>query len=203
VKKLIVASNNKHKISEIKQILRDFPFQILSMQEAGINTDVDENGSTFEENAHIKAIEIYKALGKKYAVLADDSGLIVDILNGEPGVFSARYSGVHGNDKKNNEKLLYNLKGIEFEKRKAHFICAIELIFDENNIIDVQGSVEGYIIEEERGIDGFGYDPLFYVPKFNKTFAEITSEEKNSISHRGEALKKLKKKVKDYLQEVK
>lgn len=203
MKKLIVASNNKHKISEIKQILRDFPFQILSMQEAGINTDVDENGSTFEENAHIKAIEIYKALGKKYAVLADDSGLIVDILNGEPGVFSARYSGVHGNDKKNNEKLLYNLKGIEFEKRKAHFICAIELIFDENNIIDVQGSVEGYIIEEERGIDGFGYDPLFYVPKFNKTFAEITSEEKNSISHRGEALKKLKKKVKDYLQEVK
>ncbi|KOA18252.1 Non-canonical purine NTP pyrophosphatase [Clostridium homopropionicum DSM 5847] len=203
MKKLIVASNNKHKISEIKQILKNFPFQILSLQEAGINIEVDENGSTFEENAHIKAIEIFKALGKRHAVLADDSGLMVDILNGEPGVYSARYFGVHGNDKENNEKLLSNLKGVEFEKRKAHFVCAIELILDEKIIIDVQGDVEGYIIEEERGIDGFGYDPLFYVPRFNKTFAEITSEEKNSISHRGEALRKLEEKVKDYLQEVK
>lgn len=200
MKKLIVASNNKHKISEIKQILKDFPFQILSLQEVGLNIEVDENGSTFEENAHIKAAEIFKALDKKVAVLADDSGLIVDILNGEPGVYSARYCGVHGDDKKNNEKLLSNLKGVELEKRKAHFVCAIELILDECIIIDVQGAVEGYIIEEERGVDGFGYDPLFYVPKFNKTFAEITSEEKNSISHRGEALRKLKEEVKKFLE---
>ncbi|QGU94229.1 XTP/dITP diphosphatase [Clostridium bovifaecis] len=198
MRKLIVASNNEHKIKEIKQILKDFPLEIISLKEAGINIDVEENGCTFAENAHIKAIEIYKLIGNSM-VLADDSGLSVDILNGEPGVYSARYSGEHGNDKKNNEKLISKLKGIDFEKRSGKFICAIELIIDENKIINVQGEVNGYIIEREKGDNGFGYDPLFYVPEFGKTMAEMNSEEKNSISHRGEALRKLREEVKRYL----
>ncbi|KEI05705.1 XTP/dITP diphosphatase [Clostridium botulinum] len=194
MKKIIVASNNQHKIEEIKEILKGFDLNILSLKEAGINVDVEENGTTFAENAHIKAEEIFK-LVKDAMVLADDSGLMVDILNGEPGVYSARYSGEHGNDKKNNEKLLSKLNGVKFTERKAKFVCAIELIVDENTIIDVQGEVEGYILEKERGVSGFGYDPLFYVPQFNKSMAEITPEEKNSISHRGKALKKLKKSI--------
>lgn len=198
MRRLIVASNNEHKINEIKQILKDFPMEIISLREAGINIDVEENGSTFMENAHIKAIEIYKLIGNAM-VLADDSGLAVDILNGEPGVYSARYSGEHGNDKKNNEKLLSKLKGIDFEKRSGKFICAIELIIDENKIINVQGEVKGYIIEREKGDNGFGYDPLFYVPEFDKTMAEMSFEEKNSISHRGKALRKLKEEVNRYL----
>lgn len=197
MKKLIVASNNAHKIKEIKEILGDFPLEIISLKEAGIDIDVEENGSTFAENAHIKAMEIYK-LVKDSMVLADDSGLSVDILNGEPGVYSARYSGGHGNDKKNNEKLLSKLKGVEFEKRSGKFICAIELIIDENKIINVQGEVRGYIIEEEKGNNGFGYDPLFYIPKFDKTMAQMSAEEKNSMSHRGEALKRLKEEIKSF-----
>ncbi|EGO86734.1 nucleoside-triphosphate diphosphatase [Clostridium botulinum C str. Stockholm] len=192
MKKIIVASNNQHKIQEIKEILKEFDLDILSLKEAGINVDIEENGTTFAENAHIKASEIFK-LVKGYMVLADDSGLMVDILNGEPGVYSARYSGEHGNDKKNNEKLLSKLNGVKFTERKAKFVCAMELIVDEDTIIDVQGEVEGYILEEERGVSGFGYDPLFYVPQFKKSMAEITPEEKNSISHRGKALKNLKK----------
>ncbi|KEH99203.1 XTP/dITP diphosphatase [Clostridium botulinum] len=194
MKKIIVASNNQHKIEEIKEILKEFDLNILSLKEAGINVDVEENGTTFAENAHIKAAEIFK-LVKDAMVLADDSGLMVDILNGEPGVYSARYSGEHGNDRKNNEKLLSKLKGVKFIERKAKFVCAMELIVDENTIIDVQGEVEGYILEEARGGSGFGYDPLFYVPQFNKSMAEITAEEKNSISHRGKALKNLKKSI--------
>lgn len=198
MKKLIVASNNEHKIKEIKEILKEFPLKILSLKEAGINIDIEENGATFMENAHIKAMSIYKLKGDSM-VLADDSGLAVDILNGEPGVYSARYSGEHGNDEKNNEKLLSKLKGVEFEKRNAKFICAMELIVDENKTINVQGEVEGYIVEEKRGENGFGYDPLFYMPKFNKTMAEMSSEEKNSVSHRGKALKKLKEELRRYL----
>lgn len=198
MKKLLVASNNEHKINEIKEILKDFPFQIISLKEAGIDVDVEENGNTFMENAHIKASEIYK-LADECMVMADDSGLTVDILNGEPGVYSARYSGEHGNSKKNNEKLLQNLKGIKFEDRKAKFVCAIELIVDEENVINVEGEVQGYIVEVERGKEGFGYDPLFYIPEFEKTFAEMSSDEKNSISHRGRALKKIQEKIKEIL----
>lgn len=199
MRRLVIASNNGHKISEIKEMLKDFPFEIVSLKEAGINIDVEENGTTFIENAHIKAIEIYKVLGDGSMVMADDSGLMVQALNGEPGVYSARYSGEHGNDKKNNEKLLLNLKGVKANDRKAKFVCAIELIIDEENIISVQGEAHGYIEEEERGKKEFGYDPLFYVPEFKKTFAEMSSEEKNSISHRGEALKLLKKELQRHL----
>jgi non-canonical purine NTP pyrophosphatase, rdgB/HAM1 family len=151
MKRLIIASNNEHKIGEIKEILINFNLEILSLKEVGINVDVEENGTTFIENAHIKAIEIYKLLKDGSMVMADDSGLMVDALGGEPGVYSARYGGEHGNDKKNNEKLLSNLKGVKFEDRKAKFVCAIELIIDEENIISVQGEAHGYISEELRG----------------------------------------------------
>lgn len=199
MKRLVIASNNQHKINEIKEMLAGFPFEIVSLKEAGINIDVEENGTTFAENAHIKAIEIFKLLGDGSMVMADDSGLMVDALNGEPGVYSARYSGEHGNDKKNNEKLLSNLRGIKQEDRKAKFVCAVELIVDEEKAISVQGKAHGYITEEERGKEEFGYDPVFYVPQFEKTFAEMSPEEKNSISHRGEALKMLKKELSRFL----
>lgn len=128
-------------------------------------------------------------------VMADDSGLVVDCLNGEPGVYSARYAGEHGNDRKNNEKLIEKMQGIAFENRTARFKCAIVLIGDDLKEIVAEGTSEGYILEDLKGDEGFGYDPLFFVPKFNKTFAQMTSDDKNSISHRGRALEKLKEKL--------
>jgi len=191
MKKLIVASNNNHKIKEIKEMLSQFPFEVLSLKEANINIDVEETGSTFMDNAEIKASEIFK-IANGNMVLGDDSGLSVESLNGDPGVFSARFAGVHGNTKANNEKLLYLLDGVCEGQRKAKFICAMVLIVNEDEIIKVQGEVEGTITDEFRGEEGFGYDPLFFVKEFNKTFAQMSSEEKNSISHRGRALDKLK-----------
>lgn len=198
MKKLIVASNNEHKILEIKEILKNFHIDVVSLKEAGIDVDVEENGTTFMENAHIKAEAIHKMIGDSM-VMADDSGLVVDALNGEPGVYSARYCGEHGNDKKNNEKLLEKLKNVDKDKRNAKFVCAIEVIGVNGKVINAQGEVEGVIVEEERGKDGFGYDPLFYVEEFKKTFAEMTSEEKNSISHRGRALNIVQEKMKDLI----
>lgn len=194
MKDLIIASNNKGKIQEIKEILKDYKLNIMSQKEAGVDIEVDEDGSTFMENAYKKAYEIYK-LKNDSIVIADDSGLMVDALDGAPGIYSARFAGEHGNSEKNNEKLLELLKGVPFENRKAKFVCAIVLIIDNETVIRAQGEVYGYIVEEARGKDGFGYDPLFYVPKYNKTFAEITSDEKNTISHRGRALKKLSEEI--------
>jgi XTP/dITP diphosphohydrolase len=193
MKKLIVASNNDHKIKEIKEILGNLPLEVISLKEAGIDIDVVEDGKTFMENAFKKAKEIFDVVEDKenYMVMSDDSGLAVDALGGSPGVFSARFAGEHGNSKKNNEKLLAMMQGKPFEERKARFICAVVLILAENEVIQVQGEVEGYITDEEKGLVGFGYDPLFYVPEFKKTFAEMSSEEKNAISHRGRALEKL------------
>jgi len=191
MKKIIVASNNEHKIKEIKEILSQFPFEILSLKEANINIDVDETGSTFMDNAEIKASEIYK-IADRNMVLADDSGLVVEVLSGAPGVFSARFAGEHGNTKANNDKLLYLLTGAKDDQRKAKFICAMVLIVDEDTMVKVQGEVEGIITAEFSGDEGFGYDPLFFVKEFNKTFAQMTPDEKNSVSHRGRALGKLK-----------
>ena len=190
MKKLIVASNNEHKITEIKQMLADFPFEVISLKEANIDVDVEETGTTFEENSYIKANEIFQ-LTKDCLVLSDDSGLMVDSLDGAPGVYSARFAGEHGNSKKNNEKLLLMLQGKSPEERKARFVCALVLIIDKDKIISVRGEVEGYIAEAESGKDGFGYDPLFYVPEQHMTFAEMSAELKNSMSHRGRALEKL------------
>jgi XTP/dITP diphosphohydrolase len=191
MKKLIVASNNEHKIKEIKQILSQFPFEVLSLKEANINIDVEETGSTFMENAEIKANEIFK-VAHGNMVLADDSGLAVEWLNGAPGIFSARFAGVHGNTKENNEKLLLLLDGTNEEQRKAKFICAMVLIVNENQIVKVEGIAEGIITAQFRGEEGFGYDPLFFVKEYKKTFAQMSSEEKNAISHRGRALDKLR-----------
>ncbi|MCB2292915.1 XTP/dITP diphosphatase [Clostridium algoriphilum] len=191
MKKIIIASNNEHKIIEIREILSQFPFEVVSLKEANINIDVEETGSTFMDNAYIKASEIHK-IADGNMVLADDSGLAVESLNGAPGVMSARFAGEHGNNKANNEKLLYLLDGVADEQRKAKFVCAMVLIVDEDNIIKVQGEVEGIITAEYRGDEGFGYDPLFFVKEYNKTFAQMSNKEKNTTSHRGMALNKLK-----------
>lgn len=192
-RKIIIASNNKHKINEIKSILGDFNYDIVSLKEAGIECEAEENGDTFEENALIKAKAVMEISGE--AALADDSGLEVDALNGAPGVHSARFAGEHGNDKKNNSKLLELLKDIPDEKRTARFVSAIVLIAPDGNCITAKGHVEGKIGYREKGSGGFGYDPLFIVPGLNKTFAELTADEKNAISHRARALADLKGKL--------
>jgi len=203
VKKLILASNNKGKIDEIKKLLSNMKVEVFSLKEIGIDIDVVEDGETFEENAKKKCSEIYKELirrkEKNFIVMADDSGLEVEFLNNEPGVYSARYAGEHGNDKKNNEKLILNLKDVPYKERKARFICQLALINENNEYRGVTASVEGYILEEEKGRDGFGYDPLFYYEPLGKTFSEMTMEEKNKISHRGIALEKMKKTIEELL----
>ena len=159
MKKLILASNNQKKIKEIKEILQREDIEVLSLKDINLNIDVVEDGNTFEENALKKSREIYKELIKRefnnFIVMSDDSGLSVDYLNGEPGVYSARYAGEHGNDKLNNKKLLENLKGVKNEDRKAKFICHIALVDSNDKYIGVRGEVEGYILEEERGSSGF------------------------------------------------
>jgi len=197
---LVVASNNEHKIEEIKNILSKFDLEVLSLKEVGINIDIEETGTTFMENAYIKASEIYKIV-EDAMVLADDSGLMVDALGGAPGVYSARFAGEHGNYKKNNEKLLEMLKGISYEDRKAKFVCAMVLILDEERTIKVQGEVKGVIIDKESGENGFGYDPLFYVPEYNMTFAQMDGEIKNKISHRANALRALEDSVRSIMEE--
>ena len=203
MKKLVIASNNEGKIKEIKRILKELPLEVLSLRDMGIDIDVEEDGLTFEENAKKKSAEIYKELirrgNKDFIVMSDDSGLEVDYLNGEPGVFSARYAGEHGNDKKNNEKLLSNLQGIKHEDRTARFVCQLALISDKNEYRGIRGTVDGYILEREKGDGGFGYDPLFFFEPLNKSFGELTMEEKNKISHRGVALEEAKEVLKELL----
>ncbi len=203
MKKLILASNNAHKIKEIQEMLSDMNIQVKSLKDENIDIDVVEDGKTFEENAKKKAKEIYEYLLKRgdnnFLVLADDSGITVDYLNGAPGIYSARYAGEHGNDSKNNEKLLENLKGVPKEKRGAQFVCQLALFTSEGKYYSVEGKVEGYIIEELQGKGGFGYDPLFFYEPFNKTFGEVSAEAKNSVSHRAAALKKLKEVMKEVM----
>ncbi|MBD7916531.1 XTP/dITP diphosphatase [Clostridium sp. Sa3CUN1] len=203
MKKLVIASNNEGKIKEIKRILKELPLEVLSLRDMGIDIDVEEDGLTFEENAKKKSVEIYKELirreNKDFIVMSDDSGLEVDYLKGEPGVFSARYAGEHGNDKKNNEKLLLNLKGVKEEDRKARFVCQLALINDKNEYRGIRGTVDGYILESEKGDGGFGYDPLFFFKPLNKSFGELTMEEKNKISHRGVALEEAKEVLKELI----
>lgn len=203
MKKIILASNNAHKIEEIKKILEGLPFEIKSLKDENINIDIEEDGNTFEENAKKKASEIANFLKnrgeKEFIVMADDSGLEVDYLNGEPGIYSARYAGEHGNDKKNNEKLLKELKGVPKEKRGAQFVCQIVLVNENDKYLSIRGEVRGRILEELAGKEGFGYDPLFFYAPLNKTFGELSSEEKNSVSHRACALKELKNRIKEII----
>lgn len=190
---VIAATNNQHKLEEIRDILKDIGYEVLSLKDVGIKVDIEENGTTFRENALIKAREIWRLTGK--ASIADDSGLEVFALNGEPGVYSARYAGVEGDekDKANNKKLLQNMKDIPDNKRQARFVSTIALIFPDGKEIVTEGYVYGTIGYKEKGENGFGYDPLFIIDGLDKTMAQLTSEEKNKISHRANALEKLKK----------
>lgn len=183
---LIIASNNEHKIKEIKSILQGRFDVILSLKEANIDCDPVENGKTFLENALIKVNEIAKRTA--YAVLADDTGLCVDALNGEPGVMSARYAGNHDNAK-NRAKLLECLKTAN--NRSAHFSTAVVLRYPNGAIVTAEGRVDGYILEQEDGSNGFGYDSLFFCNELNKSFGSATEAEKNAVSHRARALKHL------------
>ena len=202
MKKIILASNNQHKIGEIRSILKDLDFDIKSVKDENINIEVEEDGKTFEENSLKKAKEIAAYLKERgeneFIVIADDSGLEVDYLNGEPGIYSARYAGEHGDDYANNAKLLEKLKGVPAINRSGRFVCVIALVDNNDKHISIRGEVEGIIKEELSGTEGFGYDPLFYYEPLKKTFSEMSSEEKNKISHRGEALKKLRKELKNY-----
>lgn len=188
--KLIIASNNAHKVSEIKAILGCFYDEILSLREAGIDMDVVEDANTFEGNALKKAREVF-AVADSDAVLSDDSGLMVDALGGAPGVYSARYAGEGHDDAANNAKLLDALKDVPGEKRTARFCTSVALIRKGMPAVTADGSVEGVILHSPQGENGFGYDPLFYYEPLKKSFAQLTSEEKNSVSHRRRALESL------------
>lgn len=196
---LILASRNKKKIREVEAILAThFPgIHILSLDDIGFEGDIEEDGTTFEENALIKARTALAASGNRIAAIADDSGLAVDALNGDPGVYSARYAGGHGDDAANNALLLKNLAHLPVEQRTARFVCCIALVYPDGREMTVRGETEGLIIDDARGDGGFGYDPYFYYEPFGKTFSELTAEEKNAISHRGKAIAKLADKLKN------
>ena len=189
MKKLILASNNAHKVEEIKSILDDYT--ILTLKDINFNQEIIEDGSTFEENALIKARTISQFSGK--TAIADDSGLSVELLDGKPGVYSARYSKEQ-TDEKNIEKVLMELNG---KKSKAKFVSVIALVKPDGTEHTFRGVCHGEIIFEKRGNNGFGYDPIFYVPALNKTFAELTPEQKNSISHRKQSLEKFSQFLKE------
>jgi len=188
--KIIFASGNTHKIKEVAKILSECAggeiFEILSLKDIGFEGDIVEDGVTFEENALIKARTVAK-LG--YPCFADDSGLMVDALNGAPGIYSARYTGVHGSDEDNNELLLKNLENVPDEKRTARYACAIAYASPSGEEFTVTDYCEGIILRSYRGTGGFGYDPLFYVKEYDKTLAEVTPEQKHAISHRAKAIR--------------
>ena len=193
---IIAASQNKNKIKEIEAITKEFGMRVISRDEAGIaDIEITEDGETFEENSLKKAREIMKLSGK--ITIADDSGVAVDALSGEPGVHSARYAGDECDDKKNRDKLLEKLDGIPLAKRTARFVSVISMVYPDGREITARGESEGHIIFEERGANGFGYDCLFIPLGYDKTYAELSPEEKNKISHRANALKLLKEKLEE------
>jgi len=189
-KKLLVATFNRGKFIEIKEILADIPFELISLQEMGLKDEYEEIGSSFLEIARNKANYWSKITG--LLTLGEDSGLEVPFLSGAPGIFSARYAGIGKNSEENIRKLLKEMNGIPLEKRKAFFKCAVAVSKEGKVIFESVEEVEGIILEEKRGGAGFGYDPVFYYPPLRKTFAELTVEEKNKVSHRGKALRKVK-----------
>ena len=190
MKKLIFATGNENKMKEIRMILGDLDYEILSMKEAGIDADIVEDGKTFEENAIIKAIAISKLSG--CLVLADDSGLEVDYMDKMPGIYSARWMGEDTSYRIKNKAIIDKLEGVPDEKRTARFVCAIAAAFPDGRVVTKRGTIEGIIGYEERGENGFGYDPIFFLPEYGKTTAELSPEEKNQISHRGRALELIK-----------
>lgn len=194
-RKLIISTGNQNKVDEIAYILKDLPIEILSKKDIGLGDfDVIENGDTLEENSRIKA----EALSEKtnYMVMADDSGLFVNFLNGDPGIYSSRYGGEEGNDDKNNKKLLHELKDVSIEDRKAKFKSVIVLITEDKEEVTVEAQCKGTIVTESKGNNGFGYDPLFIPEGLLETFGELGEEIKNKISHRAKALEKLRIEIK-------
>ncbi len=196
IEKIIFATGNQNKLTEIRQILGDFSGSILSMKEAGVSPEIAEDGETFEENALIKARAVWKETG--HLVLADDSGLEIDALGGEPGVYSARYLGEDTSYHIKNSTLIGRLEGVEDEKRTARFVCAVAAVFPDGSESVVRGVMEGRIGYEERGSNGFGYDPIFILPKYNATTAELAPEVKNLESHRGQALRAMREEIRRY-----
>nr|WP_315103911.1 XTP/dITP diphosphatase [uncultured Catonella sp.] len=188
--KIVFATSNEGKVKEIKEIFADFPIEVVSMKEMNITTDVEENGTTFGENSLIKARAISKLT--RLPALADDSGLEVDYLNGEPGVYSARYLGRDTDYDYKNNYIIDKLKDAKDEERSARFVCVISLVLPDGREFVKKGVMEGKIGYEIKGENGFGYDPIFYLPQYGKTSAEISAEEKNKISHRGKALSAMK-----------
>ena len=201
--KLVLASRNQKKIGELRTMLQEhFPnVEILSLDDIGYEGDIEEDGTTFEENALIKA---KVAASSGYIGIADDSGITVDALNGEPGVYSARFAAMHNyagghDDEANNQLLLELLKDTPDEKRGGAYVCCVACVMPNGESFTVRGEVRGRILHEYHGTGGFGYDPLFYYEPFGKTFAEVSAEEKHSVSHRGEAMKKFAEKLKSLL----
>ncbi len=193
--KIIFATGNQGKMKEIREIMANASDKIYSLKELGIEADIDENGTTFEENAIIKAKTICQMTGQ--LVLADDSGLEVDYMNGEPGVYSARYLGEDTPYSVKNATIIKNLENAKGQERSARFVCVIAAAFPDGRVITAKGVIEGLIGYEEKGDNGFGYDPIFYVPEYDMTTAQMNSEQKNQISHRGKALRLIKEKLKD------
>ena len=197
IEKIIFATSNEGKLKEIRMILEDTKVQILSLKEAGVQADVEEDGTTFEENAIIKARKIMELTGE--AVLADDSGLEVDAMNKEPGIYSARYMGYDTSYKIKNQHIISRLEGKTGKERSARFVCVIALVLPDGTEITTRGTMEGQIGYEEKGENGFGYDPIFYLPAYQCYSGELAPEEKNKISHRGKALRLRKKELKKYI----
>lgn len=195
MKRIVFATGNAGKMKEIRMILADLGAEVVSMKEAGAAVDIEEDGSTYEENALIKARAVAAAVPEDI-VLADDSGLEIDALNGEPGVYSARYMGEDTPYSVKNAALIDRLQGVPEEKRTARFVCAIAAVLPGGRELTTRAAIEGRIGYEEKGSGGFGYDPIFYVPELHKTTAELTGEEKNLVSHRGKALQLMKEELK-------
>lgn len=202
--KIIFATGNQNKMKEIRMILQDLGMEILSMKEAGISIDIEENGATFEENAMIKAsaiAELPEVKAMNAIVLADDSGLEIDHLNKEPGIRSARYAGTDTSYLIKNNLLLSRMKGVPDEERTARFVCAIAAVFPDGEKEVVRGTMEGRVAYEIAGANGFGYDPIFYLPEYGCTSAELSPEKKNELSHRGQGLRMMRKIMEKKLQQ--
>lgn len=190
MRRIIFATGNAGKLREIREIMADMDVEVVSMKEAGLDVDIEENGDTFEANARIKAEAI--AAHTDDIVLADDSGLEVDYLNKEPGVYSARYMGEDTSYEIKNQAILDRLHGVPKEKRTARFVCAIAAVLPDKQVLVTRETIEGYIGEKPAGTNGFGYDPIFYVDAYHCSTAELSEDEKNAISHRGKALRAMK-----------
>ncbi|NLM47580.1 MAG: XTP/dITP diphosphatase [Epulopiscium sp.] len=200
MRRIIFATKNQGKIAEIQEIMKELNLEILSLESAGIDADIIENGSSFEENAIIKVKEIMKLTND--IVMADDSGLEIDYLNGAPGVYSSRFEGENTPYDIKNNKILSMLEGVPDEKRTARFVCVIAVGFPNGEIITTKGTIEGRIGYEIKGENGFGYDPIFYVPEYNMTTAQMSPQLKNQISHRAKALNQMKAQLRIRLGEI-